>query len=43
MPRQLSLDDLYKMVAHMYNEQNAHRPARETFAHFVEVWNVSAE
>jgi len=33
----LTLDDLYKMVAHIYSEQNAHRPASATFAHFVEV------
>jgi NTP pyrophosphatase (non-canonical NTP hydrolase) len=33
----LRLDDLYKMVAHIYSEQNAHRPASSTFAHFVEV------
>jgi len=31
------LDDLYKMVAHIYGEQNAQRPASSTFAHFVEV------
>src|SRR5215469_4990690 len=36
-PRTLRLDDLYKMVAHIYSEQNAHRPASATFAHFVEV------
>ena len=33
----LRLDDLYRMVAHIYGEQNAHRPASATFAHFVEV------
>jgi NTP pyrophosphatase (non-canonical NTP hydrolase) len=33
----LRLDDLYKMIAHTYGEQNAHRPAAATFAHFVEV------
>jgi NTP pyrophosphatase (non-canonical NTP hydrolase) len=33
----LRLDDLYKMIAHIYSEQNAHRPASATFAHFVEV------
>lgn len=33
----LRLDDLYKMTAHIYGEQNAHRPASATFAHFVEV------
>lgn len=33
----LRLDDLYKMIAHIYGEQNAHRPASATFAHFVEV------
>ncbi len=42
MPRQLSLDDLYKMVAYIYSEQNAQRPARETFAHFVEVCGMLA-
>jgi NTP pyrophosphatase (non-canonical NTP hydrolase) len=35
--RALRLDDVYKMVAHIYSEQNAHRPASATFAHFVEV------
>jgi NTP pyrophosphatase (non-canonical NTP hydrolase) len=30
------------MVAHIYSEQNAHRPARETFAHFVEVCGMLA-
>lgn len=33
----LRLDDLYKMIAHIYSEQNAQRPASATFAHFVEV------
>jgi hypothetical protein len=33
----LRLDDLYKMIAHTYNEQNAHRPPSATFSHFVEV------
>ncbi|MGA8023477.1 MAG: CHAT domain-containing protein, partial [Candidatus Acidiferrales bacterium] len=33
----LRLDDLYRMVAHIYGEQNAHRPASATFSHFVEV------
>jgi hypothetical protein len=33
----LRLDDLYKMIAHIYGEQNAHRSASATFAHFVEV------
>jgi NTP pyrophosphatase (non-canonical NTP hydrolase) len=42
MSKPLSLDDLYKMVAHIYSEQNAHRPARETFAHFVEVCGMLA-
>jgi NTP pyrophosphatase (non-canonical NTP hydrolase) len=32
-----SLDELYKMTTHIYSEQNAHRPASATFAHFVEV------
>jgi NTP pyrophosphatase (non-canonical NTP hydrolase) len=35
--QQLRLDDLYKMIAHIYSEQNAQRPASATFAHFVEV------
>jgi NTP pyrophosphatase (non-canonical NTP hydrolase) len=34
---ELSLDDIYKMIAHIYIEQNAHRPASATFVHFVEV------
>lgn len=33
----LRLDDLYKMVAHIYGEQNTHRPASATLSHFVEV------
>jgi NTP pyrophosphatase (non-canonical NTP hydrolase) len=33
----LRLDDLYKMIAHTYGEQNAQRPPSATFAHFVEV------
>jgi NTP pyrophosphatase (non-canonical NTP hydrolase) len=37
MNSKLRLDDLYKMIAHIYVEQNAHRPASATFAHFVEV------
>jgi hypothetical protein len=37
MSAKLRLDDLYKMIAHVYVEQNAHRPASATFAHFVEV------
>jgi NTP pyrophosphatase (non-canonical NTP hydrolase) len=43
MTNPLRLDDLYKMVAHIYSEQNAHRPARETFAHFVEVCGMLAQ
>jgi NTP pyrophosphatase (non-canonical NTP hydrolase) len=35
--QQLRLDDLYKLIAHIYSEQNAHRPASATFSHFVEV------
>lgn len=31
------LDDLYRMVSHIYSEQNAQRTATATFAHFVEV------
>jgi hypothetical protein len=33
----LRLDDLYKMIAYTYSEQNAHRPPSATFSHFVEV------
>jgi NTP pyrophosphatase (non-canonical NTP hydrolase) len=37
MTTPLRLDDLYKMVAHTYSEQNAQRPPSATFSHFVEV------
>jgi NTP pyrophosphatase (non-canonical NTP hydrolase) len=37
MKSKLRLDDLYKMIAHVYIEQNAQRPASATFSHFVEV------
>jgi NTP pyrophosphatase (non-canonical NTP hydrolase) len=43
MAEPVRLDDLYKMVAHIYSEQNAQRPARETFAHFVEVCGMLAQ
>lgn len=33
----LRLDDLYRMIAYIYGEQNALRPVSATFAHFVEV------
>lgn len=33
----IRLDDLYYMVARIYSEQNAQRPASVTFSHFVEV------
>jgi hypothetical protein len=33
----LRLDDLYKMVAHIYSDKNVTRTATATFAHFVEV------
>jgi hypothetical protein len=33
----LRLDDLYKVIANTYSEQNAQRPPSATFAHFVEV------
>jgi NTP pyrophosphatase (non-canonical NTP hydrolase) len=36
----LRLDDVYRMTAHIYSEQNAHRPASATFAHFVEVCGI---
>jgi hypothetical protein len=42
MSHSLTLDDLYKMVSHIYSEQNLHRPARETFAHFVETCGMLA-
>lgn len=32
-----SLDDLYRMVAHIYSEQNIARSIASTFSHFVEV------
>ena len=35
----IRLDDLYRMISHIYTEQNAQRPASATFAHFVEVRN----
>jgi NTP pyrophosphatase (non-canonical NTP hydrolase) len=34
---QPSLDELYKMLAYIYSEQNAQRSTSATFAHFVEV------
>lgn len=34
------LDDLYRMISHIYSEQNAQRPASATFAHFVEVCGI---
>src|SRR5262245_1013600 len=34
---ELGLDGLYKMVAHIYREQNAIRSPVATFSHFVEV------
>ncbi len=37
MPAIIRLDDLYRMVSHIYSEQNAQRAATATFAHFVEV------
>jgi NTP pyrophosphatase (non-canonical NTP hydrolase) len=33
----LSLDDLYKMTAHIYGDRNSVRSKESTFAHFVEV------
>jgi len=39
---QLSLDDLYHMVAYIYSERNAERSASATFAHFVEVCGAIA-
>jgi NTP pyrophosphatase (non-canonical NTP hydrolase) len=32
-----SLDQAYQMIAYIYGEQNSHRSAATTFAHFVEV------
>ena len=40
MPSALRLDEMYRMTAHIYSEQNAHRPASATFAHFVEVCGI---
>src|ERR1700685_260000 len=37
MAEGLRLDDLYKMAAHIYSEQNAQRSVSATFSHFVEV------
>ncbi len=37
MAKRFRLDDLYKMVAYIYREQNAQRSPSSTFAHFVEV------
>ena len=36
----LRLDEMYRMTAYIYSEQNAHRPASATFAHFVEVCGI---
>jgi NTP pyrophosphatase (non-canonical NTP hydrolase) len=33
----MTLDELYKMIAYVYSEQNAQRSNSATFAHFVEV------
>jgi NTP pyrophosphatase (non-canonical NTP hydrolase) len=33
----VSLDDLYRMTAYIYSEQNSIRPVAATFSHFVEV------
>jgi NTP pyrophosphatase (non-canonical NTP hydrolase) len=35
--KQVKLDDLYRMTAYIYSEQNAIRPVAATFSHFVEV------
>jgi NTP pyrophosphatase (non-canonical NTP hydrolase) len=37
MTEPLRLDDLYKMVAHIYSDTNLSRTSTATFAHFVEV------
>lgn len=42
MSTELRLDDLYKMIAHIYSEQNAHRSPSATFLHFVEVCGMLA-
>ena len=34
---EVRLDDIYRMVAHIYREQNAQRSPASTFSHFVEV------
>src|SRR5689334_15931379 len=33
----IRLDDLYRMTAHIYGEQNARRTTESTFCHFAEV------
>lgn len=35
--QRFTLDDMYRMTAYIYNEQNAVRPVAATLAHFVEV------
>lgn len=35
--KRIGLDELYRMTAYIYSEQNAIRPVAATFAHFVEV------
>jgi NTP pyrophosphatase (non-canonical NTP hydrolase) len=37
LPSSLSLDDLYRMTAHIYSDRNSVRSKEATFAHFVEV------
>jgi hypothetical protein len=36
-PQTLRLDDLYRMVASIYSDQNIARSSAATFGHFVEV------
>lgn len=35
--QRFTLDEIYRMTAYIYNEQNAVRPVAATLAHFVEV------
>ena len=37
LPINPSLNDLYKMVAYIYNDKNMNRTSTATFSHFVEV------
>ena len=36
----MTLDEMYRMTAYIYSEQNAQRPTSATFSHFVEVCGI---